>query len=349
MKSTLKLTLLCSLFVYAFSRQIPSQANDDWSAPNLYSSMSIGTPGKEFKLLIDLHLEDALLAGPKCSSYNCQNHYKNRTIYDPSKSSTSKDVGEAAKVEYGSGTVKGEYYTDTVVVDGINATDVGFSVLVTGDSKFSTVIYDGVLGLSFLGHTRGKKQLPSPVDSILKFSTEKTLQMWLNQATSNDDRYGTVTFGKANTDKCNTDTKYASVGNDDFSFIVQKIRYATFVAHRELDAVIDPTYRYIGLPTTIYKGLMRVATGGTGTTSVYCSNLKQITLDVKIGGSYYSLKAEDFSIQQSSSSDYCSLLVDDLGEEFETQFRLGEPFLRRYCVTYDLENSELGFSSVKGN
>jgi len=325
-----------------------AQSNDeDWQPPIVYTTMKIGTPGVSFTLVMDQYFEDAMLRGPKCSSLSCKGINNNRTVYDSSTSSTSKDMGDPAKLHYGT-TVTGDYYSDTVTVDGLNDKNVSFAILSTASQKFYKVNVDGVFGLSFLGNTRGKKNLPSPVNAILAGADKKLVNLWFNKATQNSERYGQLTFGKVNTDKCNTDVQYSLVSDDDFTFKVEKIRFSKFVAHRELTAKIDPGSRYIGLPTTIYKDFLRVATGYASTNYVLCSSIKDITLDIKIGGVYYSLKTEDFTYQTGSgSSTYCYFLLQDNADEFDTGFILGEPFFRRYCATYDVDNREIGFSSAK--
>lgn len=82
---------------------------------------------------------------------------------------------------------------------------------------------DGVFGLSFLGKTRGKKNLPSPVNSILKGAKQKLVNIWFSRAKNNAERYGTLTFGKINTDNCSATVQYSAVDNtEDFTFHVQK-------------------------------------------------------------------------------------------------------------------------------
>ena len=62
----------------------------------------------------DTGSSDLFLPGSDCGS-TCDGH----TLYNPSASSTSVDIGQTFELEYGDGsTVSGEQYTDTVTLAG---------------------------------------------------------------------------------------------------------------------------------------------------------------------------------------------------------------------------------------
>jgi hypothetical protein len=58
---------------------------------------------------------------------------------------------------------------------------VAFAILSAANANFYQVAVDGVFGLSFLGNARGKKNFPSPVDSILKNASKKFVNLWFNK------------------------------------------------------------------------------------------------------------------------------------------------------------------------
>lgn len=334
--------------ITAHALPLKSPNAEIWAPPVVYTTMSIGTPGIEFELQVDLDFEDALIVGTRCVSVSCRGMHNNRTIYDPNASSTAVDQDEAARILYGT-LVMGEYYVDTVKVDSLSPTNVGFAVLSTANSRFNRVSVDGVFGLSFLGHTRGRKKLPSPVDSIMANASERIISMWFNRATQNADRYGIATFGQYNTEHCMLDTRYAKAAFDDYTFTVQKVRAGKFAAHRELNAKIDFNSQYLGLPTTVYKGLLNAMGFTKFGSHVDCDILAAITLDIKIGGIYYSLTSDDYSYIIDEDNNWCSLLISDTGEDFDAAYTLGEPFLRHFCITFDLDSGAVGFSSLLKN
>ena len=65
-------------------------------------------------MAFDTGVSDLFLPGADCDS-NCAGH----TLYDPSLSSSSSDVGETFAIKDDNGsTVSGEQYTDTVAIAG---------------------------------------------------------------------------------------------------------------------------------------------------------------------------------------------------------------------------------------
>jgi len=89
------------------------------------------------------------LPGPKCSD-SCSGH----TVYDPSTSSTSKDLQKPFSIRYGDGsTVSGEQYSDTVSIAGLAATGQTLGVATTFSTGFSKSQFpaDGMMGMGFKG------------------------------------------------------------------------------------------------------------------------------------------------------------------------------------------------------
>lgn len=77
---------------------------------------------------------DLFLPGPNCSE-NCDGH----TTYDPSKSSSSTDLGKTFTLKYGDeSTVSGEQWTDTVTISGLTAEKQTLGAATTYSSGFNS-------------------------------------------------------------------------------------------------------------------------------------------------------------------------------------------------------------------
>ena len=62
------------------------------------------------------------LPGPSCP--NCFGHH----IYNPTQSSTAKDLGTTFTLDYGKGEVKGELFTDNISAGGLEVSAYCLSV-----------------------------------------------------------------------------------------------------------------------------------------------------------------------------------------------------------------------------
>lgn len=97
----------------------------------------ISTPGLgRYSLLIACNIfaqfdeSDLFLPGSDCGS-TCSGH----TLWDPSSSSTSTDLGQTFSLEYGDGsTVSGEQYTDSVSIAGYSVCSVQLASAIISDS-----------------------------------------------------------------------------------------------------------------------------------------------------------------------------------------------------------------------
>jgi cathepsin D len=75
-----------------------------------------------------------------CNVAACANKHK----YDPSKSSTSKHMDEDFKAAYGTGSVSGLLFTETVEIANIRVTEQIFSPVTAMDAFFGELPIDGV-------------------------------------------------------------------------------------------------------------------------------------------------------------------------------------------------------------
>ena len=112
-------------------RDTGSDPLTDYNADLWYGFVSIGTPPKTFTsetlpsanqnrplpYAVDFDTGSSDLFVP---STNCNSTCSGHKLYDPSASSTSRDLGKTFSLAYGDGsTVSGEQYNDTVTIAGL--------------------------------------------------------------------------------------------------------------------------------------------------------------------------------------------------------------------------------------
>ncbi|KAF9235755.1 aspartic peptidase domain-containing protein, partial [Melanogaster broomeanus] len=110
----------------------------DDSSSLWYGTISVGTPP------IDYTGNNLFLPGSNCGS-SCDGH----TIYSPSSSSTSKDLGKTFLLQYGDGSsVSGEQYSDSVTIQAPGQTLGAASGYFSG-FEISEFPPDGLMGMAF--------------------------------------------------------------------------------------------------------------------------------------------------------------------------------------------------------
>jgi cathepsin D len=110
-------------------------------------TISVGTPPVQYTVDFDTGSSDLFLPGKNCNS-TCNGH----TLYDPSASSTSKDLGTTFSLSYGDGSsVSGEQFTDTVTIAGLTATNqtLGAAKVYSSGFQAPNSPSDGLMGMGF--------------------------------------------------------------------------------------------------------------------------------------------------------------------------------------------------------
>lgn len=84
-------------------------------------AIHVGTPAQNFQVDFDTGSTDLFLPGQSRCTTNCDGHSK----YDPTKSSSGKDLHKTYSVSYGDGTeASGDQWTDIIIFAGYQASRV---------------------------------------------------------------------------------------------------------------------------------------------------------------------------------------------------------------------------------
>ncbi|KAL0954627.1 hypothetical protein HGRIS_003582 [Hohenbuehelia grisea] len=130
------------------------------------ATIQIGTPPRDFKLLVDSGSADLWVPGEGCQAGDGSGDCGNHTLLGPTFSSSFRHSGEFWMVKYGSGPVAGHIVSDHVTVAGLTLKSHRFA-LALRESKHYTLnrtLYDGIMGLA---RTVGwNHNLPSLVESL---------------------------------------------------------------------------------------------------------------------------------------------------------------------------------------
>ncbi|KAH7919101.1 acid protease [Leucogyrophana mollusca] len=306
-----------------------------------YGAISVGTPAKVYTVDFDTGSSDLFLPGPACGS-SCNGHTK----YDPSSSSTSKDLGKTFTLKYGdNSTVSGEQYTDTVAIAGLTATTQTLGAATTYSDGFQSSNFpaDGLMGMGF--------------ESISVYNAEPVFQSLVAQGETTESVFafklaavGAELFlGGTNPDLHVGDFTYTGVIQEGY----WQVSLGAISANGEdfatnVDSIIDTgTTLIVGDTKTVtafYQSIGGEANSdlGPGLYTYPCD--KDPKFSLTFGGKSFDVSADTFNMGKvSQGSTSCIGGISASDEEF---WIVGDVFLANVYTSFDLGNSQVGFANL---
>ncbi|EKM50158.1 uncharacterized protein PHACADRAFT_213911 [Phanerochaete carnosa HHB-10118-sp] len=318
---------------------------DDNSGELWQGALTVGTPAKTFTVQFDTGSSDLFVPGPSCTSSNCQGHAK----YSPSSSSTSADAGKTFNLQYGSGSVQGDQYNDTVSISGLTATKQRLGAASAYSSSFAPKNFpaDGLMGMAYQSISEynsppvfqslvAQKQISTPVFSF-KLSSSGA-ELLLGGADSN--LYtGGFTYVPVTTQG------YWQVKLDAVS-----VNSSTPV--KNVQSVIDTGTTLIVANASQVKQFYATIPGSKDASSTVapgyytfpCSSTQHVSLT--FSGKNFTINPSLFNLGRvsSNSSDCVGAVVGSSSLSF---WVVGDTFLQNVYSTFDLGNNRVGFATLK--
>ncbi|KAH7912653.1 aspartic peptidase domain-containing protein [Hygrophoropsis aurantiaca] len=310
-----------------------------------YGDISVGTPPRRYTVDFDTGSSDLFLPGPDCGQ-SCTGH----TIYDPSRSSTSLDIGKTFSLQYGdNSTVAGEQYNDTVTVAGLTATSQTFGVATQYSAGFERSQFpaDGLMGMGF--------------KAIAEYNTNPVFQTLAAQQQTTEPvfafklaKQGSELFlGGTNSDLYTGEFTYVNVTTRGYwEVVLDAVSADNTTVAKNLDSIIDTgTTLIIGDPTnvaafyTAVGGKSAASTVGEGYYTFPCSKVPQASLT--FGGKSFAISAETFNLGPVTpgSEDCVGGIMAQSGVGF---WVVGDVFLANVYSSYDIHNALVGFATLSG-
>ncbi|KIJ60518.1 hypothetical protein HYDPIDRAFT_98543 [Hydnomerulius pinastri MD-312] len=312
-----------------------------------YGKISVGTPAKIYTVDFDTGSSDLFLPGPSCGS-SCSGH----TIYNPSSSSTAKDLKKTFSLSYGDGsTVSGEQYTDTVSIAGLTATTQTLGAAKQYSTGFQSSQFpaDGLMGMAFKSISDYNA---NPVFQTLVADGKTDNSVFaFKLASSGSELY----IGGTNSDLYTGDFTYADVTQEGYWQVnMDGVVGNGKTVLTSVDSIIDTgTTLIVGQPSdvaTLYKaigGKDASSTAGDGFYTFPCNAVPKVSLT--FGGKSFPISADTLNLGpvSSGSSDCVGGIVgQDIGSCECPFWIVGDVFLANVYSAFDVGNSRVGFATL---
>lgn len=278
--------------------------------------------------------------------------------YDHSKSSTYVANGTTFNIAYGSGPVAGFYSKDTVAIGDIGLTDYLFAE-VNNTKGLGTMWLvgklDGILGLGW--DDISVDHVQTPLRALVNSGKleEPAFAFYLGSGGA----VGELVLGGVNSDHYTGDFAYTPVidmvpGKKGYWTLAMddiKMNGASITSCRK--AIVDSGTSLLAVPAADMAKI--VAAVGAKPLGPVAPLNKEYTFnctgnapdfDIMIAGKTYTLTKEDYSLQNGGQ---CVLGMQglDVPAPAGPLYILGDVFMRKFYVKFDVGNMRLGFATLK--
>ncbi|KAH7884062.1 acid protease [Phlebopus sp. FC_14] len=321
-----------------------SDALTDDASTMWYGTISVGTPAKDYTVDFDTGSSDLFLPGPDCGS-SCSGH----TVYNPSSSSTSRDLTAPFTLTYGDGSsVSGEQYTDTVSIASLTATGQTLGAASIYSNGFSSSHFpaDGLMGMAFLSISV-YGQNPFFLNLVVQGQTDSPVFAFKLSSEGSE-----LSVGGVNTDLFSGDFAYADITQEGYWQVdMDAIQAGGQTVLTHVDSIIDTgTTLIVGPPAavaTFYESIGGQPASiliGDGYYTFPCDSVPEVSLT--FGGQEFAISPDTFNLGSASpDSAECigGIVGDDIGDSF---WIVGDVFLSNVYTLFDVGESRVGFANL---
>ncbi|KAG0702054.1 acid protease [Suillus ampliporus] len=314
------------------------------------AQVGVGSPATEYTLLVD--------TGSSNTWIGASAPYKPTT--------TSVNTGDTFSITYGSGSVSGEEYLDTVTL-GSGLVITGQSIGVAKSSQ-GTSGFDGILGVGPTDLTQGTvsnvQSVPTVTDNLYSKGIISTEALGIYFAPPSASSTGELTFGGPDSSKTTSSVNYVPLTTTSpaslYWGIDQSIAYGSSTILSETAGIVDTGTTLILIATDAFIQY-QLATGAildevnTGLLMITSDQYAKLqTLTFKIGDNSYGLTPNaqiwprSLNTDIGGSSNNIYLVIADIGSNSGSglDFINGYSFLQRFYSVFDTTNHQVGFATT---
>jgi len=310
---------------------------NDYQNAQYYGSMTVGTPPQTFNVIFDTGSSNLWV--PNKSPF-----LASKNIYDHSKSTSYQKNDTVFKIQYGSGAVSGVFSDDSINMGGYTVKNF---VLAEVDNTGGMGIgyrlgkFDGICGLGWGKISVGGVKTPIEALVDTKQLPEPVFAFYLG-----NNQPGELLFGGVDEKHYTGDFAYISLKSESYwEIALDGVKLNSDAASSCPTAVVDSGTSLLAGPkddvTAIATKLGAKSVLGKEW-SIDCS--KKYSMTFTLGGKDYVLSNEDLVI---SSGGQCILGLMGIDIPAGPLWILGDIFMRKYYVKFDLGQQRVGIATAK--
>jgi cathepsin D len=332
-----------------------------------FVTITVGTPGQPFNVVLDTGSSDLWLATTDCVS--CPS---STPLYDPTKSSSSQQASQSQiQIKYGSGAVEGTLAKDTVSLGGFSLSQTFLTVDQTTSDLLSGSV-SGIMGLAFssLASTHAVPFWQALLNANQLTSPE--MGFWLTRfgdqrSVKEEEPGGVFTLGGTNSTLFTGDIEYLDMPAQDGgqSFWLLNLNSASVngksvtISSSTALSAIDTGTTLIGGPSTDVANIWAAVPGSStvssmpGFYSFPCS--ATVSISLSFGGKFWPINTSDMNLGPlgPGSSDQCVGGIFDLSQGSNVPsgggnpgWVIGDTFLKNVYAAYRASPPSVGFAQL---
>jgi len=339
--------------------------NIEASDVGYYSTIQIGTPPRNFSVIMDSGSSDLWVGGEGChtevngtaTGKNCGDKH---VLEGPTSSSSFVDTNKPFNVTYGTGFVSGNIVTDNVVVAGLSLDRHTFGTALLESTEFSadSVPTDGLMGLA-LG-TASNQGAPTPPEAMAKKGLIKEAIVSYKISRFSDGKGdGEITFGGLDDTKFNAATLVTVDNISKTGFWEAKVDVVAVdgkdIGLTGRSAILDTGTTLVLAPAAdaqkIHDAIPGAKSDGMGGYTLPCT--ANVTVSLTFGGGVFNIDPRDLVTSPVNADDPKGACVSGIVADTDaasgngpTQWLLGDVFLKDTYFSTNVDKMSISLARL---
>jgi cathepsin D len=309
-----------------------------------FSSIKIGSEGKDMWMLIDSGSANTWVFASGCTTQACSKH---DTFGEP-HSDTLNITSNEWSVSYGTGDVGGVVARDKFTFAGYDV-ELGFGLALNASDDFVNYPMDGILGLGRV--SSNKLGTPTLMDVLANQKVLKANMFGVHLSRSVDGAIdGQITFGAADDSKFSGDLSYTNSVSTDGLWEIPAEEVGVGGQSAGLTgktAIIDTGTSYILMPPNDAKALHAKLPGSSNNGEKFtipCDT--KVPIQFTFSGITYDVSPKDYVGKPDKAGKVCVSNVIGHQSFGPDTWLLGDVFLKNVYTVFDFDKDRIGMLTI---